>query len=237
MYSTLLSDKYMNPNSENEINEEYVTNENINSKTQVWLDELKYHMKGRLEFKVRNSVLLVIDMQRFFLDEDSHAYIPASKAILPNVQNLIESYHKARLPVIFTQHALLEEEDPGIMGRWWKDVLREEDPKSELHSSILPSDKDIVIRKTKYNAFMGTQLEDFLEIKLASSVVICGVMTDLCCETTAREAFSRDYEVYFLADATATITEDLHLSSLRTLAHGFAEIITTQDILSAIGGR
>jgi isochorismate hydrolase len=226
----------MKSTSENLKKENYVTSENIDSKTQKWLDELKYYSKDPFDFNVRNTVLLVIDMQHFFLDEDSHAYIPASKAILPNVQKLINSYHKARLPLIFTRHALQEDENPGIMGKWWQDVLREEDEQSEVHSSLSPNDKDIVIRKTKYNAFIGTELEDFLTIKMAKGLVICGVMTNLCCETTAREAFSKDYEVYFLADATATINEELHVSSLRNLAHGFAILTKTQDILSAIGG-
>lgn len=224
----------MDSNERKQNKEEYVTLESLKSKTQKWQDELKFYSEkgNRFKFKPIDSVLLIIDMQGFFLDEKSHAFIPSSKAIFPNVENLIKAYREAHLPLIYTRHAYLENEDPGIMARWWGDIISNEDPQSEIVSEILPNENDIVLRKTRYSAFVGTELEDILTIKMAKSIVICGVMTHLCCETTAREAFMKDYEVYFVMDATATQTEDLHLSSLRTLAGGFAQITTTSEIIS-----
>ena len=61
--------------------------------------------------------------------------------------------------------------------------------------------------------------------------MICGVMTHLCCETTARDAFMRGFDVYFVMDATATCNEELHLSSLLTLSHGFAVMVETEEVL------
>ena len=62
-------------------------------------------------------------------------------------------------------------------------------------------------------------------------------MTHLCCESTARAAFMKDFEVYFVVDATATQYEELHLSSLRTLSDGFAVPVTTDHVLKSFGGR
>ena len=224
-----------NPNSKNE---KYISSDNILEKSKSWFDKIGWDDKNKKNFKFvpRDSFLLVIDMQGFFLDPDSHAYLPASKAILPNVEDLINAYRKAHLSVIFTRLAILEDEDPGIMGKWWNDVIRNEDPQSEIISRLLPLENEIVIRKTRYSAFIGTDLDDILTIKMAKSVVICGVMTHLCCESTAREAFMKEYEVYFVVDATATQTEGLHLSSLRTLSSGFAVPVTTQKIVSDIKG-
>jgi isochorismate hydrolase len=217
-------------------NERYITSDNLAQKTQIWLDQIRWNERNKEKFifKPRDSILLVVDMQRFFLDPESHAYLPASDAILPNVEKLIKTYRNARIPVIFTRHALLENEDPGIMARWWKDVIRNEDSQSEIILRLLPFEDEIVIRKTKYSAFIGTELEDILIIKMAKNVVICGVMTHLCCETTAREAFMKGFEVYFTMDATATQSEDLHLSTLRTLSNGFAIPVTTDGIISEI---
>lgn len=228
----------MNTNKIDKNKEEYLTFENLESKTQKWQEDLKLSaQKGnRFKFKSIDSILLVVDMQGYFLDEESHAFIPSSKTILPNVENLIKVYREAHLPLIYTRHAYLENEDPGIMARWWGDIISNEDPQSEIVTEILPLENDIVLRKTRYSAFIGTELEDILTIKMAKSIVICGVMTHLCCETTAREAFMKDFEVYFVMDATATQTEDLHLSSLRTLAGGFAQITTMSDIISEITG-
>jgi isochorismate hydrolase len=117
------------------------------------------------------------------------------------------------------------------METWWGDVIREESPLSEIEANLTPINSDIVIRKTRYSAFLGTELETFLRERNVRSLVITGVMTHLCCESTAREAFMRDYEVYFTVNGTATQNEELHLASLRTLSNGFSIPISCEAIL------
>jgi isochorismate hydrolase len=150
---------------------------------------------------------------------------------------LITAFRENKRPVIFTRHSLLENEEPGIMGRWWADVIREESELSQISSYMAPLPSEVVIRKTRYNAFYNTELEDVLKKENAKSIIVTGVMTHLCCETTAREAFTRDYEVFFVVDGTATQNEELHLSTLRTLSHGFAVPVTAEQILLEIQGR
>jgi isochorismate hydrolase len=128
----------------------------------------------------------------------------------------------------------MEDENPGIMGRWWNDVIKNEDPQSEIISELLPLENEIILRKTRYSAFYGTELEEILTIKMAKSVVICGVATHLCCETTSREAFIKDFEVYFVVDGTAAQTEELHVSSLKVLSNGFAVPVTTSALMTKI---
>jgi nicotinamidase-related amidase len=64
--------------------------------------------------------------------------------------------------------------------------------------------EDIIIDKNRYSAFWRTGLDEFLRSKNVEDVVIAGVLTNCCCETTARDAFMRDYRVFFVSDATAT---------------------------------
>ncbi len=218
--------------------EDYITSESISAKTQEWLEEIAHYAKnrGRFEYNPSSSALLVIDMQEFFLNEKSHAFIFASKAIISNVNDLIEAFRRCNLPVIFTRHSYKENEEPGIMGKWWGDVIRENDPHSKIIHSLAPKEEEVILRKTRYSAFYNTELEDILKRQSIESLVITGVMTHLCCETTAREAFMRDYEVYFVVDGTATQNEELHLSSLKTLSNGFAIPVTTNEILKEIEG-
>jgi isochorismate hydrolase len=218
--------------------EVYVTEENLSTKTQKWLNDIKYYSKNKARFKFipSSSALLVIDMQQYFLKEESHAFIPSSKAIVPNIRKLINTFRSNNLPVIFTRHSLKEDEQPGIMGKWWGDFIKEESVLSDIVTSMSPLSSEVVIRKTRYSVFHGTELESLLKQKNVRSVVITGVMTHLCCETAAREAFTRDYEVFFVVDGTATQNEELHLSSLRTLSHGFSIPITTEEILSEFQG-
>jgi isochorismate hydrolase len=90
-----------------------------------------------------------------------------------------------------------------------------------------------VLQKKRYSAFIGTELDELLKSWQVEEVVICGVLTECCCETTARDAFCRDYRVFFVCDATATRDEVLHLSTLRNLAHAFAHVVSTEQLLAA----
>ena len=96
------------------------------------------------------------------------------------------------------------------------------------------SPKDVVIPKTTYSAFHKTGLEEKLEEHGIQDLVIGGVMTNLCCETTARDAFVRDYRVFFLVDGTSTVNEDFHLATLKNLSYGFATLLTCDRFIKTL---
>lgn len=199
------------------------------------LREVLLHMKhwrlASRPFTGEGSCLLVIDMQQFFINPVSHAAFPAAEVIIKNVQSLLEAYRNRALPVVFTRHALQPGESPGIMGEWWGDILRVDDPLSEIDNRVAPWEGETVVRKTRYSAFVGTELGSLLENLGVRRVVVVGVQTHLCCESTARDAFMRDYEVFFVADATAANNQTLHIGSLRALANGFAILTTTWEVI------
>ena len=177
-----------------------------------------------------SSALIVIDMQGLFLDKTSHSYLPLSESIIDNVRDLVQAYRERSLPIIFTRHATKRSESAGAMGRWWGDVVRDGDEAGEIDPRFAPKKGEKVIRKTRYSAFIGTDLEKHLRAHSVSSIVITGVMTHLCCESTAREAFMRDFDAFLVVDGTASKTEDLHVSSVKTLADGFAIPVKTSEV-------
>lgn len=193
--------------------------------------------KDRHVFSPERSALLVTDMQRYFLDDASHAFVPAAKRIVGNLQGLVEGFRARSLPVVFTRHALLKGEDPGAMARWWGDVLYDDDPLSGIIQELGPHPTEHVVRKTQYSAFLGTDLHELLQGIGVEQVVTTGVMTHLCCESTARDAFMRGYDVFFVIDGTASKSEDLHLSSLKTITEGVGTPVTTEEVLSWLRGR
>ncbi len=93
---------------------------------------------------------------------------------------------------------------------------------------IQPQD---ILQKSQYDAFMHSKLESRLEEQGVKQVVIGGVMAHLCCETTARAAFGRGFEVFFLVDGTATYNQDYHQATLLNLAHGVAVLTTIDQII------
>jgi nicotinamidase-related amidase len=138
------------------------------------------------------------------------------------------------LPVVFTRH-LNTQEDAGALGLWWSDLIRVEDPLSEI-ASALDTSVGVVLTKNQYDAFHGTGLEDMLRERGVKRVVVTGVATHLCCETTARSAFVRGFEVTFPVDGTATYDEHHHLATLLNLSHGFATTTRVQDLVDAVRG-
>ena len=209
--------------------------EGLGKKTATWLKALETYRSStrskRHPVGTRDSGLLVIDMQRYFLDRDSHAYLTGSGAVIRNVGALIGRFRALDLPVIFTRHALGKQEDEGIMGTWWGDTLREDDVLSQIVDDLRPVASEVVLRKTRYSAFIGTDLEQILRSNGVKRLFVTGVMTHLCCESTAREAFMRDFEVFFVVDGTSSGDDDLHLSSLKCLTDGFAIPVTTEEVL------
>ena len=181
-------------------------------------------------FRPQTSALFVIDMQQFFCNPSSHAYVKDSKKIIPNIHKLITVYRQQSLPIIFTRYALLRTESPGSMGRWWNDVLYDDDDFSNVIAPLQPLPNEFVIRKTQYSAFFKTDLDQILKKLKVSNILITGVLAHLCCETTARDAFMRNYDVFFVTDATASDKQELHAASLRTLSDGFATLVTTNEV-------
>jgi bifunctional isochorismate lyase/aryl carrier protein len=179
--------------------------------------------------KPKKAALLIIDMQDFFLNEKSHAFIPSMPAIIPKLKNLQDKFLTNNLPVFHTKHGNTTE-NIGQMLNWWGSFLAEDDPLSEIVAELKDT-KVPTIPKTQNDAFWQSDLEQRLkEKKDIKQVIIGGVMTHLCCESTARAAFTRGYEVFFLVDGTATYNKQFHFASLLNLAHGFAVQILNAEV-------
>ncbi len=213
----------------------YFSIENIGQESHRMLKNLPDQEGRRISrFDPPSSALLILDMQSYFLDPSSHAYIPSAEAIVPGLRALAKAYFENDLPVIFTQH-LNTPEDAGSMGTWWRDMITIDDPLSAIIPDFDFSNR-FVISKNQYDAFYETSLEGILHKKGIAQVVVSGVMTHLCCETTARSAFVRGFEVFFVIDGTATYNEDYHVATLLNLAHGFTTPVLTNEVLQFLHG-
>ena len=185
---------------------------------------------SELKFNPANAALLVLDMQNYFFSSDSHAFIPSAPAIVSNISKLINFFKKRNRPIVFTKHQN-DQENAGMMTIWWNDLLL---PDTYMANLIEQMDESVgqVFKKERYDAFWKTPLREYLVSSGVVQLVICGVMTHLCCETTARSAFVQDFKVFFVIDGTATYTKELHEASLLTLSHGFAKSILCEEILT-----
>jgi isochorismate hydrolase len=169
------------------------------------------------------AALLLVDMQEFFRS--------MAEDIIPRLGELAAVCRVKGIPVLFTRHGHTDPaEDGGMLGAWWGDLIVEGSAGWHLVDELAPQPGDSVLPKKRYSAFFGTDLDETLEKAGVRDLIIGGVMTNLCCETTARDAFVRDYRVFFLADGTATADETYHIATLRNLAFGFAYMALCEEI-------
>ena len=215
--------------------EPYVTHANLEAKTAEWLERIRPFNTHAMSLNPPASALLVVDMQRFFLDESSPTCTCGGLPILPNIRRLLDAFRQAGRPVIFTQHVHHPDHmDSGIMGWWWEGMCLEGSPESEIHAYVAPLPGEKVIQKHRYSAFYNTDLETVLRVLKIEDLVIAGVMTNMCCESSARDAYYRDYRVFVPADGSGSINEEMHLASLLNIAFGFAYVTTTGALVKQV---
>jgi ureidoacrylate peracid hydrolase len=105
-----------------------------------------------------------------------------------------------------------------------------------LHKDLVVDPGDVLLDKPRYGAFYGTDLELILRARGIDTIIISGISTTTCCDTTAREAMARDFRVLFLSDGTATSQAELHEATLKIIGARFAQILTVDEMIQKISG-
>jgi len=187
--------------------------------------------------------LLNIDLQNCFV-EGYPVASPEGPEVLQKINRLATACRAAGILVIHTAHVLRSDgSNAGVLGELIPAIragmIDRGSPASDLHRDLVIGPRDIVLEKPRFGAFQGTDLELTLRASGIDSVIICGIATNVCCETTAREAAMRDFRVFFLSDATATFDlggisrEQIQQVACVTLAL-FGEVLTTDRMLTRI---
>jgi nicotinamidase-related amidase len=183
------------------------------------------------------TALLVIDMQNFFES--------MTRAAFPNIQKLISQFQSPYSHIIYTQHGHSEEElatspSPSqLVRKWGPDQCiaygsADWELQPAIKERVTRSENAVVLPKNTYDAFVNTNLDDILREKGVDRVLVCGVMTDCCCDTTARSAFNRGFETWLVSDACATATKTQHVAALQGFGFGYGPVLTTVEALQAL---
>ncbi|WP_421717286.1 isochorismatase family protein [Algiphilus sp.] len=192
------------------------------------------------------TALVVVDMQKAFLDPQGSCArlgLPydALRTAIPGVKRLIAAARESGLPIIYTRFVYRDDyRDGGIVTNQLLPALRETRALAagtadiEIIDELTPQSGDIVIDKNRPGAFHGTPLRSCLDGLDANGLILCGVTTNVCVETTAREAMQHDFRVWVVADATAEFEDDRHTVALKGLNWMFASIVESRQALAAI---
>ena len=157
---------------------------------------------------------------------------------------LVDAARRAGIPIVFTRFVYRPDySDGGILvdelrphlkdGR----ALREGDRDGELIGELRPRPGEHVVDKNRYSAFLGTKLEQILTENGVRTLVLCGVTTNMCVETTARDASQRDYRVYVVREATGEYDAARHEHALDAIAFGFGWVVGLDEMLAALRDR
>ena len=177
------------------------------------------------EFERDRCVLMVIDMQNDFVLDGAIMQVKEAKNQIPKIRNLIKTCRELGVPVIYT----IQETDAVycplevLSFPHLKDAgMRKGTAGQRIITELSPEPEDIVIHKRRFSAFYQTDLEIILRnirgaATPADSVIICGTVTNICCESTARDAYFRDYKVVFGTDICSANTPEAHDATLKNM--------------------
>lgn len=177
---------------------------------------------SRIELDPKTSAVLVVDMQNDFVEEGGALRVPSARATVKPIKSLVERARAAGARVIFTQDTHYEG-DPEFSiwgvhakkGTWGWQIVEELSPRSG----------DIVVEKTRYDAFYGTPLDDILRVYGIRDVVIVGTVANICVLHTAAGAALRWYRVIVPGDSVSAISDEDYWFALRHISQVLKGVI------------
>lgn len=205
----------------------------------------KVHMYDELE--PSKTALFVVDMQKAFVAEGAAAEVPIAREIVPNINKLIKATRETGGKVVwivstygpdeadrwptFFDHVMDEE-----AGRQFRGALSTGAESHGIYASLDYADGDIVAEKNRFGAFIGSNgnLEQTLRNDGLDTVVITGTVTNICCETTAREAAALAFKTVMVQDANAARNDEEHNATLTTFLQTMGDVLTTDRIVTVL---
>lgn len=180
------------------------------------------------------AVLLVHDMQRYYLRPYPEGTDPL-RGVLDHIAALVDACRSARVPVVYTaKPGGMDPVRRGLELHFWGSGMRAAADHTAIDARIAPGVDDLVVTKTRYSAFVGTDLAARLAEWGRDQLVVTGVYTHIGCLLTAADAFMRDIQPFLVADATADFTAEKHRLALEYAAARCAVVTSTDQVLAAV---
>lgn len=170
-------------------------------------------------------------------------YVPRIRETIANTRRLLDAFRRLKREVIFTRHGALLADGRDMIDRrqhrdtqardqtncptlWTKGSLEH-----EIVAELAPIDDELVIDKNASSPFNGTGIDQILRNMELKTLVMTGMATDMCVETTARDAADRGYNVIVVEDAVATFFAEHHRAALSALARVYTKVWSTDQVL------
>ena len=196
------------------------------------------------------TALVVVDMQRGFLDPGEAMEVPPARDTVPTIQTLLALFRARRMPVAFTEF-VYSEAVPLLVGRLHAEhqpakpgaprgfglpssSCLEGTPSADTVPDLAPRPGELVVRKRGYDAFAGTPLDEALRARNVTSLVVAGTMTDICVLATVIGAFHREYRVTVVEDGVSTLWPEIQRATVDIIGRAYGRIATAKEVADQI---
>ncbi len=214
------------------------------------LEQLKKR-RGRLRVFSRidpaAAALIVVDMQNAFVSPDGFAYIPTASGIVPNINRFAGALRAVGGHVVWVRTTLgstgrkawrlyFDHFVPAGEAEARRAALSPEHLEHEFWPQLDIRNEDTIVDKDRFSAFIqdASDLEHELHRRGVDTVFVAGTLTNICCESTARDAMMRDYRAVMIEDANAARTDEDHIAGLRTFVQVFGDVVTTDEAIELV---
>ncbi|HEX6979612.1 MAG TPA: cysteine hydrolase [Alphaproteobacteria bacterium] len=202
-------------------------------------------------FDPMRTALVAIDMQNTFVAPGAPAEVPAARGIVANINRLAEALRQRRGHVIWVTHANRRvgngSDWPGFFENFVADDVRMRTidslaPDGEgqrLWHELVVKPGDIHVIKNRYSALVpgASPLERILRGIGVRTLLIAGTKTNVCCESTARDAMMLDFEIVMVSDCLAALSDEEHRATLETVIQQFGDVLSTDETIARLSAR
>lgn len=197
----------------------------------------------------KRSALLVIDMQSTFCEPGSPAEVAASRGIVAPINALTRRLREREVPVIWVLHANTHREGVSDWELFFNHVVADEvrlrtieslaPGKQTVWRELETAPNDVTVIKNRYSALVpgASSLERVLRNLGIDTVLVAGTKTNICCESTARDAMMLDFKVVMVEDCCAALSDDEHQAALESILQQFGDVMTGAQVLDRMGAR
>ncbi|WP_188758789.1 cysteine hydrolase family protein [Edaphobacter acidisoli] len=193
---------------------------------------------------LRRTAHLCIDLQNGFVEKGAPVEVPAARDIIPTVNAISTAIRKSEAINIFVQFTL-GSPDVQSWSNWFARMPESQRPQQErflergshyhqLWPDLAVMPADLKVEKSRFSAFIpgASDLNELLKRRGLNTLIITGTLTNVCCESTARDAMQMNYRVIFIEDATAARTPAEHNAAIANMRSTFGEVLTAKHLIA-----
>jgi nicotinamidase-related amidase len=196
------------------------------------------------------TALLVVDMQRGFVEPGQAMEVPPARETVPVIRALVDAFRAVDAPVLFTA-VVYSPDVPLLIGELHPEhkaaapgaargfglpssCCLDGDPSTEVIEALRPREGEPVIRKRWYDAFAGSELDGALRARGVTALVITGTMTDICVLATVVGAFNREYRITVVEDAVSTLWPEIQRASLDIIGRAYGRVVSSKTVIDTL---